>query len=114
MPSLLVVEGKGAASYTNGGGGQTTGGWRRCCGRPEPKGTIGVESTSYTRDRTKQGRTRVSRQALDGMRSKSAPWTRVGELARGALRFPRLVWRSDERRVGKECGSTSRSRWSRC
>src|SRR3546814_1972470 len=58
ISSLLVVEGKGAASYTNGGGGQTTGGWRRCCGRPEPKGTKGVESTSYTRDRTNQGRTR--------------------------------------------------------
>ena len=34
----------------------------------------------------------MSRQALDEMRSKPAPWTRVGELARGSIRFAWFVW----------------------
>src|SRR3546814_16992012 len=35
-------------------------------------------------------------------------------VARGRLRvtMPTASWRSEERRVGKECGSTCRSRWA--
>src|SRR3546814_17645915 len=52
------------------------------------------------------------RRDLEGL----ARWRggRGGGLAaadRGAL-FDYLAWRSDERRVGKECVSTCRSRWS--
>src|SRR3546814_4985977 len=35
-----------------------------------------------------------------------------GELGLPAISRPRLVVRSEERRVGKECVSTCRSRWS--
>src|SRR3546814_1069659 len=30
----------------------------------------------------------------------------------GSTHVPHRPWRSEERRVGKECGSTCRSRWS--
>src|SRR3546814_17410348 len=37
---------------------------------------------------------------------------RHGDEHRGRLAFPEILARSEERRVGKECVSTCRSRWS--
>src|SRR3546814_3696099 len=37
---------------------------------------------------------------------------RIGPLSRENCAVPALVYRSEERRVGKECVSTCRSRWS--
>jgi CHASE2 domain-containing sensor protein len=43
----------------------------------------------------------------DGVRMGS-----LGPATRSLFEDPRVVWRSEERRVGKECSSTCRSRWS--
>src|SRR3546814_10098326 len=36
----------------------------------------------------------------------------VADCARGVMRWNQIIKRSEERRVGKECVSTCRSRWS--
>src|SRR3546814_12355270 len=57
-------------------------------------------------------------QLLDGARLAAVPegWRWLAALlvvgAAGLTRLAELRWRSEERRVGKECVSTCRSRWS--
>src|SRR3546814_5072257 len=47
-----------------------------------------------------------------GTSARSRPWRRASHRSPGRRRRPRIPFRSEERRVGKECVSTCRSRWS--